>query len=261
MRGQHNLVLIGVLFAMVSQVDLSWAGQDAALSTRAASIAIPNQEARQSGGSARPPPTGLAQQEELSGDWDGLFFAGGGTERFFNIAQIGPLTVLRQVPLITNAINMIYIRGGEPFITFSLLDPNDHSLDPGLSDLFADGVTFSPGVSIPAKHSGRPPSIHSGPRSPRRSTRRSTRYDRSSSLARRSFPSNPRADRGRSTTSSGSTSSSEVREMGGDSSARSRSPTAPPVRSPSSSTSASAATVSSQAGRAMNSAWRTHTPI
>jgi hypothetical protein len=27
------------------------------------------------------------------------FFAGGGTERFFNIAQIGPLTVLRQVPL------------------------------------------------------------------------------------------------------------------------------------------------------------------
>lgn len=26
------------------------------------------------------------------------FFAGGGTERFFNIAQIGPLTVWRQVP-------------------------------------------------------------------------------------------------------------------------------------------------------------------
>jgi porin len=83
------------------------------------------------------------------------FFAGGGTERFFNIAQIGPLTVLRQVPLITNAINLIYIRGGEPFITFSVMDPNDHSLDPGLSDLFADGVTFSPGVSIPTKHFGK----------------------------------------------------------------------------------------------------------
>ena len=83
------------------------------------------------------------------------FFAGGGTERFFNIAQIGPLTVLRQVPLITNAINVAYIRGGEPFITFSVLDPNDHSLDPGLSDLFADGVTFSPGISIPTKHFGK----------------------------------------------------------------------------------------------------------
>jgi porin len=81
------------------------------------------------------------------------FFAGGGTERFFNIAQIGPLTVLRQVPLITNAINLIYIRGGEPFITFSVMDPNDHSLDPGLSDLFADGVTFSPGISFPASKS------------------------------------------------------------------------------------------------------------
>jgi carbohydrate-selective porin OprB len=38
------------------------------------------------------------------------FFAGGGTERFLNIAQIGPLTVLRQVPLITNAVSMAYIR-------------------------------------------------------------------------------------------------------------------------------------------------------
>ena len=61
------------------------------------------------------------------------FFAGGGTERFFNIAQIGPLTVLRQVPLITNAVNFVYIKGGAPFFAFSLLDPNDHSLDPGLS--------------------------------------------------------------------------------------------------------------------------------
>jgi porin len=83
------------------------------------------------------------------------FFAGGGTERFYNLAQIGPLTVLRQVPLISNAINLIYIRGGEPFITFSVMDPNDHSLDPGLSNLFADGVTFSPGVSVPAKHFGK----------------------------------------------------------------------------------------------------------
>jgi hypothetical protein len=39
------------------------------------------------------------------------FFAGGGTERFFNLAQIGPLTVLRQVPLVTNAVNLVYIRG------------------------------------------------------------------------------------------------------------------------------------------------------
>jgi porin len=86
---------------------------------------------------------------------DEKFFAGGGTERFLNIAQIGPLTVLRQVPLVTNAVSMAYIRGGEPYITFAVMDPNDHSLDPGLSDLFADGVTFAPGINFPAKYHGK----------------------------------------------------------------------------------------------------------
>ena len=83
------------------------------------------------------------------------FFAGGGTERFFNLAQIGPMTVLRQVPLVTNSINLAYIRGGEPFITFALMDPNDHSTDPGLSDLYADGVTFAPSISFPTKSFGK----------------------------------------------------------------------------------------------------------
>jgi porin len=83
------------------------------------------------------------------------FFAGAGTERFLNIAQIGPLTVLRQVPIITNAVSVAYIRGGEPFIKFALIDPNDHSTDPGLSDLFADGVTFLPGINFPATYRGK----------------------------------------------------------------------------------------------------------
>jgi porin len=83
------------------------------------------------------------------------FFAGSGTERFFNMAQIGPLTVLREVPIITNAVSFAYVRGGEPFITFAILDPNDHSLDPGLSDLYSDGVTFAPGINFPAKHFGK----------------------------------------------------------------------------------------------------------
>jgi porin len=83
------------------------------------------------------------------------FFAGGGTERFFNIAPIGPLTVLRQVPLIANAASFAVVRGGEPRFTFAVMDPNDHSLDVGLDDLFADGVTFSPGYNIPTKYFGK----------------------------------------------------------------------------------------------------------
>ena len=83
------------------------------------------------------------------------FFGGAGIDRFWNIAQIGPLTVLRQVPLITNLGSIAYIRHGEPFITFALMDPNDHSLDPGLKNLFADGVTFSPGINFSTKWWGK----------------------------------------------------------------------------------------------------------
>jgi porin len=83
------------------------------------------------------------------------FFAGAGTERFFNIAQIGPLTVLRQVPLITNAASFAYIKGGELRFTIAAMDPNDHSLDSGLDNLLADGVTFAPTVFFPAKYFGK----------------------------------------------------------------------------------------------------------
>ncbi len=82
------------------------------------------------------------------------FFGGAGTSRFSHIAQNGPLTAAREVPLVTNGAVFAYIRGGEPFITFAL-DPNDHSTNAGLSDLFGDGVTFSPGINFPTKYFGK----------------------------------------------------------------------------------------------------------
>lgn len=86
---------------------------------------------------------------------DEEFFGGTGTERFMNMAQIGPLTVLRQVPLITNGATFAYVHHGEPRFTLAVLDPNDHSLDPGVDDLFADGVTISPTFFIPTKYFGK----------------------------------------------------------------------------------------------------------
>ena len=83
------------------------------------------------------------------------FFAGGGTERFMNVAPIGPLTVLRQVPLITNAVTFATVKGGEPRFSFTVMDPNDQSVDPGLDTLFGDGVTFAPGYNIPTKYFGK----------------------------------------------------------------------------------------------------------
>ena len=82
-------------------------------------------------------------------------FGGGGTDRFMNMAQIGPLTVLRQVPLITNGATFAYVHHGEPRFTLAVLDPNDHSVDPGLDDLFEDGVTFAPTYFIPTKYFGK----------------------------------------------------------------------------------------------------------
>lgn len=83
------------------------------------------------------------------------FFGGGGEERFFNLAQIGPLTVLREVPLVANGASFAYVKGGEPFITLAVLDPNDHTTDAGLDTLFAEGVTVSPGINFPEKYFGK----------------------------------------------------------------------------------------------------------
>jgi porin len=59
------------------------------------------------------------------------------------------------VPLITNGATFAYVKGGEPRFTLAVLDPNDHSTDAGLDDLFADGVTFAPTVFFPAKYFGK----------------------------------------------------------------------------------------------------------
>jgi porin len=35
------------------------------------------------------------------------------------------------------------------------MDPNDHSVDPGLDNFLADGVTFSPGLNFSTRHFGK----------------------------------------------------------------------------------------------------------
>lgn len=86
---------------------------------------------------------------------DEEFFAGEGTERFLNLAQIGPLTVLREVPFVTNGATFAVVRGGEPRFVLAVIDPNDHSTNLGLKDLFADGVTFAPSYNFPVKYWGK----------------------------------------------------------------------------------------------------------
>lgn len=59
------------------------------------------------------------------------------------------MTGLRQVPNVTNGMSIDYIRNGESFIAFGLLDPNDVSTTAGLDRLFADGVTLAPVINLP----------------------------------------------------------------------------------------------------------------
>jgi len=79
------------------------------------------------------------------------FFGGAGLEKFFNAAQIGPMTGLRQIPNVTNGLSIDYVRHGESFFAFGLLDPNDVSTTVGLHDLFRDGVTLAPVLNFPTK--------------------------------------------------------------------------------------------------------------
>ena len=83
------------------------------------------------------------------------FFGGAGLEKFFNAAHIGPMTGLRQVPNVTNGAGIDYIRNGESFIAFAVLDPNDVSTTVGLDHLFSDGVTLAPVINLPSKWFGK----------------------------------------------------------------------------------------------------------
>jgi porin len=83
------------------------------------------------------------------------FFGGTGLEKFFNAAQIGPMTGLRQVPNVTNGASIDYVRNGESFISFGVLDPNDSSTTVGLHHLFRDGVTLAPVINLPSKWFGK----------------------------------------------------------------------------------------------------------
>src|SRR5207237_644592 len=79
------------------------------------------------------------------------FIGGNGTTRFLNIAQNAPLTNARTVPAVSNGATFAWIKGGQPFVTFAILDPNDSSTTLGLKNLYGDGITFVPGNTFPSK--------------------------------------------------------------------------------------------------------------
>lgn len=83
------------------------------------------------------------------------FTGGAGVTRFIGIAANGnPAVGL----MVSNGATFAWVRKGSPFVTFAVFDPVGSPTKAGLKRLFARGVTFVPGISVPtnfAKRSGR----------------------------------------------------------------------------------------------------------
>ncbi|HEU0053043.1 MAG TPA: carbohydrate porin, partial [Longimicrobium sp.] len=79
---------------------------------------------------------------------------GTGITGFMNVAQIAPTHEARNVPAVTNAASAAVILAGEPVFSLMVLDPNTTPLESGLGDLFANGVTVSPTITIPTRFFG-----------------------------------------------------------------------------------------------------------
>jgi len=78
-----------------------------------------------------------------------------GIPKFFNLNQNGPVTAGRTVPIVTNGATFAWIRKGQPFITVALFDPEASETRAGISDLFSQGITISPGVILQSNFFGK----------------------------------------------------------------------------------------------------------
>jgi porin len=86
------------------------------------------------------------------------FTGGAGITKFMNVAFNGNPAVGQTVPTVSNGATFAWVRKGAPFITLAVFDPVASPTRPGLKKLFAQGMTFVPGISFPTnfgKKSGR----------------------------------------------------------------------------------------------------------
>lgn len=81
---------------------------------------------------------------------------GTGVTGYMNVGQIAPTHEARNVPLVTLGASMALLMGGEPVLTLLVVDSKNSSMTSGLSDLFVDGVTIFPALTLPTRFFGRP---------------------------------------------------------------------------------------------------------
>jgi porin len=84
------------------------------------------------------------------------FLGGEGITKFMNIAWNARPQNGLNVPPVTIGTRLAWVKGGEPFVTFNILDPQSSQTTSGLEHPFSKGVTLVPGITFPARFKGRP---------------------------------------------------------------------------------------------------------
>ncbi len=82
------------------------------------------------------------------------FTGGAGVTRFMGMAANGNPAAGQTIPTITNGATFAWIRKGTPFITFAIFDPVGSPRKAGVKNLYRQGVTLVPGISLPTRISG-----------------------------------------------------------------------------------------------------------
>jgi len=80
---------------------------------------------------------------------------GAGLNKFLNLNQVAPPIGVRNVPPVSIGWVGAWVRKGEPFISLTVLDSQDSSTTVGLSNLFEEGITIMPAVTLPSQFFGR----------------------------------------------------------------------------------------------------------
>jgi porin len=76
---------------------------------------------------------------------------GAGLNKFLNLNQVAPSIGVRNIPPVSIGWVGAWVRKGEPFISLTVLDSQDSSTTVGLSNLFEEGITIMPAVTLPSR--------------------------------------------------------------------------------------------------------------
>ena len=76
------------------------------------------------------------------------FMGGEGLTKFMNLAWNARPQNGVNIPPVTIGVRMALVKGGEPFITFAIYDPQSSQTVSGLENCFGNGVTLVPGITF-----------------------------------------------------------------------------------------------------------------